>query len=157
MTPAICRDCATDVHLKAIIEDEDAELICTQCGEAKRPAISVEALAASIEPIMREHFRPGRLIEGLQDGRAMDEIIHEVVGQDLDFADDLIDEIIALDPADPTDGGEPLWDHHTYYVETRVTPLPGPAHRRRERPGRGRCDHRRARDHRRRPAVAAGG
>jgi hypothetical protein len=124
MPGAICGDCASNAYLKNIIGEEDDELECSHCGELKRPAISAASLAALIEPIMREHFKPGKFDhEGIQDGEPLEGLVYEVVDQELEFADEVVDEIIELDVGhhDIKHGAEPVWEHGTYYVETKAT------------------------------------
>lgn len=122
MAGAICCECATNELFKKLIQEADEELVCTHCGEQRRPAISASALAAAIEPILREHFQQGKFgHDGLQDGEPLQGIVYEVIEQELEFVDEVVDEIIELDPAWPPDGEEPLWEEHAYYVETRVT------------------------------------
>lgn len=129
MEHAICVECATDVHLKKLIEENSEDLECSVCGESESPAIGVVELGKLIEPIMREHFQPGPQIRRFgeddkdwweQEGELISWAVQEVLGQYFDFEDEIVSAVIDAEDVRPQDGEEPYWDDTSLYVETRV-------------------------------------
>lgn len=129
MESAICVQCANDVHLKILIEENSEELQCSVCGESDSPAISVTELGKFIEPILRQHFQLGPTVRMFgeddkdwweQDGEPISWAVQEVLGQYFDFEDDIVDAVVAAEDFWPQDGDEAFWDSTSLYVETRV-------------------------------------
>lgn len=129
MEHAICAQCANDVHLKTLIEENSEELQCSVCGESGTPAISVRELGKLIEPIMREHFQLGPTVRKFgeddkdwweQEGEPISWAVQEVLGQYFDFEDEIVDAVIEAEDVRPQDGEDAFWDSTSLYVETRV-------------------------------------
>jgi len=127
---AICVECIEDDGLRELVRSEGEKQECSVCGDEDL-AVSIKGLAEILDPYLREHYRHGHLerrygrgdddsyIEE-QQGEDLDFIIQEMTGQYFDFQDLLVDTLIDSDPADVRDGGEPFYEQHVNYVETRV-------------------------------------
>jgi hypothetical protein len=129
MEHAICVQCANDLHLKKLIEENSEVLECSVCGGSDSPAISVTKLGKLIEPIMREHFQPGPTVRKFgendddwweKQGNSISWAVQEVLSQSFDFEDEIISAVIEAEEVRPQDGEEPYWDDTLLYVETRI-------------------------------------
>ncbi len=127
---AVCAGCIDDKALRKIVLAKGRRQVCVQC-EKENIAVSIQELAALIDPYIREHYRTGSYERrhGLgdddshweeQEGDDLESVVQEVVGQEFKFNDALIDALIDADPADPRDGGEPFYSSDTNYVPTQV-------------------------------------
>lgn len=129
MEHAICSDCASDPHLKRIIEQQEDRCECSVCGSTENPTITVSELGKLIEPIMREHFCPGPQVMKFgeddkdwweQEGEPMSWAVQQVLGEYFDFEDEIVQAVIDAEDVWPPDGDEPYWDTTMLYVETNV-------------------------------------
>ncbi|WP_413657887.1 RES domain-containing protein [Paraburkholderia phenoliruptrix] len=132
MTTAICSNCIEDSHFRDSLAEHFEHLECSVCGEESDEAVTVESLAAVLEPVLREYFVQGAEEKHYsgdddkgwweQSGEPLNDIIQTVTGQYFDFEDELVDAVCDLDDAWPGDGEEPLWEATANYVPRRLLP-----------------------------------
>lgn len=130
MQKAICFVCIEDSYLKEIIRTEGIPLRCSVCNGNSNNAFTVEDLGKLMEPIMREYFSLGKSIRKFdedsdwweQDGEPISWIVQEVLGQDLDFENEIVDAVIDAENCWPPDGDEAFWDETSLYVQKRIKP-----------------------------------
>lgn len=128
---AICKTCIEDSYLGEALSEHFEQLECSSCGEESGEAVTVESLAAVVEPVLREYFVQGTDEKHFgendtewweQAGDPLSDVIQFVMGQYFDFEDELVQAICDLDTAWPPDGEEPLWEAHASYVRRRMLP-----------------------------------
>lgn len=129
MSTTICRKCFDDEYLQKIVKEGYEPGECSVCGGQDENVISVEELGELIEPILRRHFQPGPQIRRFgeddkewweQDGESLSSIIQIVLGQSLDFDDEIVNAVIDAENCWPPDGEEAYFDPTVLYVETRI-------------------------------------
>lgn len=128
---AVCWECVEDVYLKKIVKKTGKGADCSICGR-RRKSFSAEDLAALIDPILREHVKPGESVKRFgpddddwwdQEGDALDHHVQEIIGQYLGFEEEIIDALEDQDPAQPQDGEVPFYDNSQSYVSVRMGPF----------------------------------
>jgi hypothetical protein len=128
---AVCWRCIEDEYLKEIIREQGAPVECSLCENDEEKAFTVEDLAKILDPIMREHFAQGEDVRKFgeddkdwweQEGDPLSFHVQEVIGQDLEFEDEIVEALVVIDPADPRDGEDPFFDDSQNYVPTPVRP-----------------------------------
>lgn len=127
MTHVLCHSCAQDDALREIIKRRGARLKCSICHR-RASAFSLEALAELIATIVIDNFHHGREIRIFGDddrdwyepqGESLSLIVQNILGQDLDFIEDLVDQMIEGEDCWPPDGDEPFFDSTALYEENR--------------------------------------
>lgn len=130
MEHAICVECANDIYLKRLIQENSNDVVCSVCSKSGSPTIGITHLGKLIEPIMRAHFQLGPTVRIFgdddkdsweQEGESISSIVQEVLGQYFDFEDEIVNAVIDADDAWPPDGEDPYWDNTSLYVETDNT------------------------------------
>src|SRR5471032_1130744 len=121
---AICSDCATNVHLKQRIVLEGSPLLCTVCGQVKPHVFDINRLAHVLATIFRQNFGTGetRFVPSDDDrdysepcGDSLETIVSEMLGQDLDFLDELIMAIVESEGCSPQDGNDCFFSGDALY------------------------------------------
>jgi hypothetical protein len=127
---AVCWSCLDDEHLKAIIREKGEVQLCSEC-KARRKALTAEDLAELLDPILREHYAPGKEVQQFgddddhwweQEGEQLSHIVQEALGEDLSFYNEIVDALIENDGARPQDGEERFFSNEINYVERRLIP-----------------------------------
>lgn len=59
MTSAICQSCIADAYLGEAMRPHFGTRKCVECGKRSRRAVTVDSLAAVIEPVLRQHYGVG--------------------------------------------------------------------------------------------------
>jgi hypothetical protein len=127
---AVCFKCIEDTVLREYVRTEGEKQVCVECGKSNR-AVSVKDLASFIDPVIREHFKPGHFERRYgsgdddsyceeQQGDDLSYIVQEVVGQCFESNDALVDALIKHDPADVRHGEDPFYSADISYESTRV-------------------------------------
>ncbi|MDO8413100.1 MAG: hypothetical protein Q7S51_04830, partial [Gallionellaceae bacterium] len=132
MSKAVCFECINDFYLKKSINDEGKPLKCSICGGKNNNAITVEQLGEVLGTVMRQHFIRGLPIQEIGEGEErwghegdqMSSVVQKVLNQYLDFADEIVDEIIESQYDWLYEGSQPFWDKTSKYVESRSGPWP---------------------------------
>jgi hypothetical protein len=129
MGTAVCWKCIKDRYLSEIIRQKGERLRCSVC-DASRNSYSVAQLGEALEPVLREHIRPGREVRRFGDddkdwyeqlGDPLSYWVQEVLGQYFDFEDEIIDAVVDAEDVDPQDGDVPFFDQAADYEPTRVS------------------------------------
>lgn len=83
-----------------------------------RSGLPVEEIAPLIDAVIAPYYAIGESSSYFgQQGESLQEIVHDLTGADTDdIANDVIDQLIEDDPADPRDGGEPFYQTDQLYV-----------------------------------------
>lgn len=128
---AICFKCIEDQILRATVESDGEPLLCEVCGEESNNAFSYGRLGEELEPVVREHSHPGRMVrkfygddkEGWeQEGDPLSYFAQVVLGQDVDDPDALVTALMDAEEYWPPDGDEPFYDDCQSYVPRKATP-----------------------------------
>jgi hypothetical protein len=125
---SICSDCATNVHLKQRIIQEGTSLSCAVCGQEKSHVFDVNHLADVLATIIRQNFGTGetQFVPSEDDrdynepcGDPLETIVSEMLGQDLDFLDELVTAIVESEDCWPQDGDECFFGNDALYSRLR--------------------------------------
>lgn len=128
---SICANCIDDPHLQQIILNDGKVVVCGECGKTKTPAFTASDFGKLLEPIIRERYAFGedmRVFHGVDDekggleqqGDPLEYVVSEVLGQDIDFLEDIVEAVIDAEDVWPPDGDEPFYDDCYNYVRRRV-------------------------------------
>lgn len=126
---AVCWDCVSDEHLKAIIREKGVVQPCSECDTSTRKALTAEDLAELLDPILQEHYAPGEEVQQFGDNDAhwweqecdpLSHIVQVALDEDISFYDKIVDALIENDGARPQDGEEPFFSNEINYVHTRL-------------------------------------
>jgi hypothetical protein len=100
----ICATCIDDPYLSSRIEADGEPSECAVCNRLRQKTYDLETLANAISGVIRHHFETGDDYPRFygdddqpqfeQQGDTLDLIVSRVLGQDLDFIDELVDAII---------------------------------------------------------------
>jgi hypothetical protein len=138
MCSAVCSKCFKDVYLSERARNEGERLKCSLCHKT-RNGFTVERLGEVLDPILRQHIRPGREVPTIgqgdddsiyyeQRGDPLSYWVQEVLGQDFDFEDEIVDAVVDTEFVDAADGEIAFYDSaadyesiptslHQYYEE----------------------------------------
>lgn len=128
---AVCWRCIKDEHLKKKIQEDGTPEECSLCGRSDENAFGPDQLAELLDPLMREHFAPGQELrtfgeddsEGWeQEGSPLSDHLHAVIGQYLDFEDEIVDALEVNEDVRPQDGDVAFFDRSQNYVDVPVSP-----------------------------------
>jgi hypothetical protein len=96
----VCYACVDDPVLREMIRDRGRRRTCANCG-ARRKAVTLAELAATVDPVYRRYHRPGDLWPAFdedgeddgyeQQGSYPEEIIHEMIGGEYRIAEAVLD------------------------------------------------------------------
>jgi RES domain len=125
MGSAVCWKCVEDIYLSKRIREEGAQVKCTVCG-MRRKGFTVERLGEVLDPVLREHIRPGREIPRIgqgdddsiyyeQAGDPLSYWVQEVLGQYFDFEDEIVDAVVDTEFVDVADGEIPFYEDSADY------------------------------------------
>jgi hypothetical protein len=127
---AVCWKCIEDEFLKKIVKKRGTRAKCDLCDKVMK-SFTPEDLAEVLDPIMREHFKPGEDVKRFgeddndwweQEGDPLSHHVEEVIGQYLGFEDEIVAALERNDPARPQDGEFPFFDGTQDYVSTPTRP-----------------------------------
>lgn len=127
--PDLCLSCIGDNALKERLHPLSTTVTCTYCGKAG-VGLSVEALAAAVDEPLRVAYRHGQVrphypVEAdsptwEQEGEELTFLLQEEVEIDDVPATALAQALVAADPADVTNGGEPFFTADQLYERAEV-------------------------------------
>src|SRR5437879_3401740 len=129
MGSAVCWKCAEDMYLSKLIKQKGERLRCSVC-HAKRKGFSVEQLGEVLEPVLREHIKPGREVMRSdendrdwweQQGDPLSYWVQEILSQYFGFEDEIVAAVIAAEDVDPRDGDIPFFDNAADYEPTPIS------------------------------------
>jgi RES domain-containing protein len=128
MANNLCSECILDEHLKKILEQEGEPEYCDACQMPRPLTVSIERLGELLEPIIRKHFAQGEDVRRFseddrddyweQEGDGLDHVVQEVLGQYLDFDDEIVQAVVDAEDCNPRDGDIPFFDKTANYIET---------------------------------------
>ena len=127
----ICANCVDDPQLQQVILNDGDVDKCGSCGGIKTPVFAASDFGKLLEPLIREQYSIGedqRVFSGPDDDRGgweqqgdpLEYIVSEVLGQDIDFLEEIVAAIIEAEDVWPPDGEEPFHDECYNYVRARV-------------------------------------
>lgn len=126
---SVCWNCVKDKYLKAIIQEKGVVQPCLECDGSNRKALTADALAELLDPVLREHYAHGEQVPKFGDndtyweeqgGDPLSHIVQEALEEDISFYEEVVDALIENDGARPQDGEEPFFANDINYVPTRV-------------------------------------
>ncbi|WP_052750594.1 RES family NAD+ phosphorylase [Acinetobacter sp. AG1] len=125
---SICINCVHDEILEEIIKEKNETHNCSEC-EKRNIAIGCEDLAELLKKVIEENFRIGnhvpyfnkdyKAFELVQRGLSLQEVVDEIMGFEISFAEKLVDLIIDSEYWHPDDCDEPFFSEDKNYVENR--------------------------------------
>lgn len=126
---SVCIECIEDHGLREHVKSEGRKDKCVLCGKG-RNSVTIRELAVLIDPVIRDNFAPGDMIDRFgpkdespyqeQEGEDLSYVLQTVTGQYFAFEDVLIACLEKLEPYDPRDGEAPFYDRTTNYEETET-------------------------------------
>lgn len=113
METAVCVNCIDDEHVAKHVRMEGSFAECSICHGDEAKVFTVEQLCELIDPLIRKNFGQD------EEGEPLSSVVQEMLGQCFDFEEEIIAELVRIDPCDPRDGDEPFYDDTATYSEIR--------------------------------------
>lgn len=126
---SICVSCAKNPHLKKRIEEDGIHARCMQCHRDRDRVIRLDQLATIISEAMQQNFefKPQRYLLSDGDGHdltqpygdTLETVVAEMLGQDVEFFEDLVEAIFETSDHNAKDGEPDYFEPGAVYAPYR--------------------------------------